>query len=252
MYKELRPSTATEGTASTPEMWAANFAASRKMTAARRLRMRMSSEWRLVRRTYAPGSAILDAGCGFGEWVNVLETGGFEAIGVDYSAELINRLRSTYPGSRWLQSDVRSIPLPDAAVDGVISWGVIEHDEAGPEAAWREFYRILKPRGGIVVTVPRDSQVMRASSEKQFPVQPHATFFQYFMTEGELASHVAHARFEIVETGTIAEGSLPLIAPAFYIRASGLALRVANHAASLLLKPIRKYRGMIYCIGHKR
>ncbi|HEX9142544.1 MAG TPA: class I SAM-dependent methyltransferase [Gaiellaceae bacterium] len=238
-------------TTSTPEMWAANFAASRKMTAARRLRIRMRPEWRLLRRTFAPGSAILDAGCGFGEWVNVLETGGFEAIGVDYSAELINRLRSTYPGSRWLQSDVRSIPLPDHAVDGVISWGVIEHDEAGPEAALREFCRIVKPRGAIVVSVPRDSHVMRESSQKQFPVQAHGVFFQYFMTEAELASHVARAGFEIVETGTIAEGSLPLFAPAFYLRASGLALRVANLAASILLKPIQKYHGMIYCIGHK-
>lgn len=211
----------------------------------------MSPEWRIVRRTYASGSSILDAGCGFGEWVNVLEASGFKAIGLDYSAELINRLRLTYPESGWLQSDVRSIPLPNDAVHGVISWGVIEHDEAGPEAALREFYRIVKPGGAIVVSVPRDSQVQRKSSQLQFPVQAHMVFFQYFMTEVELASQVAHVGFKIVEAGTIAEGSLALFAPVSYSRLSGLAFRVANRGASILLKPIQRYHGMIYCVGRK-
>jgi SAM-dependent methyltransferase len=249
MYKELRH--AVTESASTPEAWAENFAHSTVMTKRRAARMRRHASWQLVKRVFPPGSLILDAGCGFGEWVYLLEQGGYGAMGIDYSPELIRRLRVAYPGSTWIEGDIRAIPLPDASVDGVISWGVIEHDEAGPAAALRELYRLVKPGGSIVVTVPRDSELLRTSSRLQFPPDGSMKFFQYFMAEEELAGYVAEAGFVPVETARLREGELALVSPRLYCRLRGLPFRVANRVASTLFRPFRRYHLMLYCIAQK-
>lgn len=160
MYKELRQ--ATTASASTPEMWAANFARSTAMNQRRAAHMRRQGTWDIVKRVFPVGATILDAGCGFGEWVYLLESARYRAIGLDYSTELIRRLTDTYPKSTWIEGDIRSIPYPGESVDGVVSWGVIEHDEAGPAAALREFHRLVKRGGSIIVTVPRDFDAARA------------------------------------------------------------------------------------------
>ena len=249
MYKELRQ--AFTESASTPEAWAKNFAQSKVMTTRRAARMRRSTAWTLVKRVFPPGAAILDAGCGFGEWVYLLETGGYRAMGVDYSPELIRRLKEAYPGSTWIEGDIRAIPLPAGSVDGVISWGVIEHEEAGPAAALREFYRLVKPGGSIIVTVPRDSEILRRSSRHQFPPVESMKFFQYFMTKQELADHVAAAGFIPVETAMLRDGSFALVSPRLYTRLRGLPFRVANRAASILFRPFGRYHLMVYCIAKK-
>lgn len=249
MYKELRQ--AFTDSASTPEAWAKNFAQSKVMTKRRAARMRRHTSWALVKRVFRPGSMILDAGCGFGEWVYLLEKGGYRAAGIDYSPELIERLKQAYPDSTWIEGDIRAIPLPEASVDGVISWGVIEHDEAGPAAALREFHRIVKPGGSIIVTVPHDSEVVRRSSRHQFPPVESMKFFQYFMTERELTDHVAAAGFEPMETAKLREASFALVSPRLYCRLRGLPFRVANRLASTLFLPFRRYHLMIYCIARK-
>ncbi len=249
MYKELRQ--AFTDSASTPEAWAKNFAHSTAMTKRRAARMRRQASWALVKRVFPAGSTILDAGCGFGEWVHLLEHSGYRAVGLDYSPELIRRLRETYPGSTWIEGDIRAIPLPDESVDGVISWGVIEHDEAGPAAALREFHRIVKPGGSIIVTVPHDSELLRTSSRHQFPPVDSMKFFQYFMTERELADHVAGAGFVPVETAGLREASFALVSPRLYTGLRGLPFKVANRAASTLFRPFRRYHLMVYCIAGK-
>jgi len=249
MYKELRQ--ALTESASTPEVWAKNFAHSKVMTKSRAARMRRHASWALVKRVFAPGATILDAGCGFGEWVYLLENGGYRAMGLDYSPELIRRLRDAYPHSKWIQADIRSMPLDDASVDGVVSWGVIEHDEAGPAAALCEFYRVVKPGGSIVVTVPHDSEILRASSRRQFPPADSMKFFQYFMTGEELTGHVTTAGFVPVETAALREASFALVSPALYCRLRGVPFRVANRLATMLFHPFPRYHLMVYCIAKK-
>jgi len=134
MYKESHRSAGTAAdSASTPELWQQVFAA-----APRRLRLRelvwrfVDIRYRLIRRHFKAGGRVLDAGCGNGEWVGFMKQRGYRPIGLDYAPALLDRLRQLYPDDDWLAGTIQDIPLPDASVDGVISWGVIEHDEAGP------------------------------------------------------------------------------------------------------------------------
>src|ERR1039457_4639134 len=143
MYKDTRPADAVMTTASTPEMWAINFAMATPLNWRKTFRLRRSKEWSLIRTFLPPGARVLDAGCGFGEWVTFMRREGMAAEGVDYSSELIRRLEATYPETRWACSRIQSMPYADGTFDGVISWGVVEHDEDGPSKALRELFRVM-------------------------------------------------------------------------------------------------------------
>ncbi len=250
MYRDTRPIADNVLTASTPEAWAENFAQSTPMSLRKVLRLAATKEWRLIQRYVPSGSHVLDAGCGFGEWVAYLTSKGYAAEGVDFSPEIVARLRAAYPEQRWMQGDIRGIPAPSGSFDAVISWGVIEHDEAGPGAALREFHRVLRPGGMIVVTVPIDSPAQRKSAEVMY--RPHGreqVFFQYFMTDGELRQDVADAGFEVLESGTLPGAVLNLVSPHLAKSVGGWPYRAANFAAYLALSWMERYRVMRYCVA---
>ncbi len=234
--------------ASTPENWAENFARSQRLTKWREARLASWREMALIRRHVPRGARVLDAGCGFGEWVTLLRHRGYAAEGLDYSGTLIERLRAEYPDTMWHHGDIRKLDASIGAFDAVISWGVIEHDPDGPGMALREIARILRSGGVAILTVPRDSELMRAASAAQFPKSDDAQFFQFMMTEEELAAFVRKAGLTVVETGTTHMPSLALIfAPARRGRLYG----AASMAFSFAAQWTRRYDGMIYCVARK-
>jgi 2-polyprenyl-3-methyl-5-hydroxy-6-metoxy-1,4-benzoquinol methylase len=59
----------------------------------------------------------------------------------------------------WLQTDLNNaIPLPDKSFHGIISTEVIEHLE-NPRALFREFHRLLRPKGALILTTPNQESV---------------------------------------------------------------------------------------------
>jgi ubiquinone/menaquinone biosynthesis C-methylase UbiE len=252
MYKDSRPLQSDSVTASTPDMWAQTFAASTRMNAWRTLRFSRTKEWALIRRHVPARGAVLDAGCGFGEWVCFLGQQGYRAEGLDFSSDLISRLRATYPQLTWQNGDVRRMPYPDDTFDTVISWGVIEHDEAGPAEALSEFMRVLKPGGIVIVTVPLDSAAQRRAADYLYRggALPQV-FFQYFMTAEELSSHVTAAGFGLIEQGVLPNAVLQLVSPRLAARLKGLSFRLANLWVSTFLSWLPRYCVMRYCVATK-
>jgi SAM-dependent methyltransferase len=252
MYRDTRPAADCAATASTPESWAAAFAHSTRMNRWKALRLASTKEWRLIAQYIPRGSRILDAGCGFGEWVTFLNARGYRAEGIDFSSELVGRLCRAYPAGEWAQGDIRRMPYPAGKFDAVISWGVIEHDEEGPAAALRELHRVLRPGGVVVVTVPVDSPAQRRSADvlHRPPGSPQA-FFQYCMSEDELRQHVADAGLAVLESGTLPGAVLNLVFPRIARRTSGRVYRLANFAVFLLFSWMKRYRVMRYCVASK-
>lgn len=151
------------------------------------LRTKFDRRWLEIRKRMKNNDRILDAGCGMGQWVWFLNQKGLRASGLDYSQQLVCVLKKQMPQYSWVQGAIQAIPFEDNSFDGVISWGVIEHDETGPKAALREFFRILKPGGYMFVTTPLDTPARRKFSSIQFPyTEQNGFFFQYFFTEREL------------------------------------------------------------------
>jgi SAM-dependent methyltransferase len=97
---------------------------------------------------------ILEAGAGRGRWVFYLRRRGYDVIGMELARAEIAAARAFDPDVPIEYGNVLRTGYPDRSFDAVISLGVLEHFEEGPQAALAEVRRILKTGGLFLVTVP--------------------------------------------------------------------------------------------------
>jgi ubiquinone/menaquinone biosynthesis C-methylase UbiE len=107
----------------------------------------------MIESRVAPGSKILDIGCGTGHLAGELMRRGYQAWGVDFSEGMVRYAREHYAADRFQVGDIEQIPFPDNTFDGVMSLGVMEY-LSRDEPALREMWRVLKPGGMAVITTP--------------------------------------------------------------------------------------------------
>jgi len=94
---------------------------------------------------------VADVGCGMGANLETLGEFGW-VVGLDSSATALGFSRQRgFP--RLLAAALPSLPFPDAKFDIVCALDVIEHID-DDTAAVRELWRVCKPGGLLVVTVP--------------------------------------------------------------------------------------------------
>jgi ubiquinone/menaquinone biosynthesis C-methylase UbiE len=102
-----------------------------------------------IRRCLRPDMAVLDAGCGSSmPFLREIKPHVRYAVGVD-----LERLRKDPAGPDGCRADVGHLPFRDQSFDLVISMSVIEHLE-DPSRVFREFHRVLKPGGAVIVQTP--------------------------------------------------------------------------------------------------
>jgi len=98
--------------------------------------------------------AVLDIGCGAGEFSAALLEAGAQPIAVDVAREALRRASERVPGldARLWHGD-QPLPVADNAVDCVWAGEVIEH--VADVAPWlSELRRVLRPRGTLLLTTP--------------------------------------------------------------------------------------------------
>jgi SAM-dependent methyltransferase len=115
----------------------------------------------------APGSRGLDVGCGVGLyalWLAEAIGPGGTVVGIEPEAEKVEAARQLVGGQlgdgrlQFTPGDGTAIPLPDRSVDWV--WcGDVLHHIVETEKALREFRRVVRPGGRVVV---KESQVLAA------------------------------------------------------------------------------------------
>jgi SAM-dependent methyltransferase len=130
----------------------------------------------LVRRFLAPGSTVLEAGCGAGRYVRFLADRGYAVSGVELNDDAVSMVRRLWPDLDVIMGDVLELPYPNEHFDGILSLGVVEHFTAGPGDALLEICRVLRPGGVAIVTVPqrrppREARVL-ASRDQLCPRHP--------------------------------------------------------------------------------
>jgi SAM-dependent methyltransferase len=112
------------------------------------------------------GHQLLDIGCGNGRHTAAAyDREGITAVGVDRNREDLNAARGrlafherlrAHDGGVWAlaAADARSLPFGDRIFDTVVCSEVLEHIP-DHDRAMQEIVRVLKPGGGLVVSVPR-------------------------------------------------------------------------------------------------
>ena len=102
----------------------------------------------------------LDAGCGTGtlsRWL--VHERGFSVVAIDGSEQMLQRA-SQAKGLEYRRADVVDTHLPDCSFDGVLCSSVLEY-LSSVERALREFWRVLRPGGTLIASVPNASLKLR-------------------------------------------------------------------------------------------
>jgi SAM-dependent methyltransferase len=158
--------------------------------------------------TYLPyldhTAPTLEAGCGVGQVVYYLRERGYNVIGLDYAPEGLLPTHQRYPDLPFTVGDVHHIPFPDGSFGGYLSFGVVEHFEVGPKPALTEAWRVLRPGGALVLTVPHPNFVefLRDTVNRLVPSRleklgKRADYYERTYTHPELAALVAEVGFKV-------------------------------------------------------
>lgn len=103
-----------------------------------------------------PGEAVLDVGCGTGNYTIELARRGAAVVGIDRSEEMLVWARQKVKDERlkvnFQAADALDLPFPDSSFDAVVSNGLLCFLNE-PEMALMEMHRVLKPGGRLVVGV---------------------------------------------------------------------------------------------------
>lgn len=106
----------------------------------------------------APGSEILDAGCGTGVHSVRVARAGFCVHAIDISPVALDKARQLAAGAglneriHLHRADLTQLPFPDHSFATIFSWGVVIHIYE-IEQSLRELVRVLKPGGRLALQV---------------------------------------------------------------------------------------------------
>lgn len=150
---------------------------------------------------YLPTDApIIEAGCGIGQVVMALRVCGFDIEGVDFAQATIEQVKARFPDLPVRVGDVMALDVPDGHYGGYISIGVIEHRRDGPQPFLDEAWRVLKPGGVALISVPYLHDVRQLKGRMGFyRGQPDGLdFYQYAFSRREFAAFLTQAGFDII------------------------------------------------------
>lgn len=200
-----------------------------------------------------PDGLHLEAGCGAGYWVAALRQHGLRVEGIEYAQNLVDLVHALYPQLPIRWGNALSIDRPDDHYDSYLSFGVVEHRIEGPEPFLAEAYRVLKPQGKIIISVPFFGPIRRLKS--RLPLyereRPDLPFFQYGFTQREFTSYLQRAGFSIETTRVLYVDRLlieevPLYRWLSFRRRQG---RFVKHWAETLLR--NRDGHMLLVVGQK-
>ncbi|MCF7785951.1 MAG: methyltransferase domain-containing protein [Prosthecobacter sp.] len=156
--------------------------------------------------------SMLEFGAGKGDLIRQLLDAGWS--GPITGADLFARPESLQDNIAWVQADLNlPLQLDGASFDLVVSTEVIEHLE-NPRAVAREFARLLRPGGQVLLTTPNQESLRSLIS---LLVTGHFALFQdscypahiTALLRKDLMRVFKEAGFENIQFSFVAHGGIP-------------------------------------------
>ncbi len=153
---------------------------------------------------------VLEGGCGLGRWMFHCQ-GTHRVAGIELSEPALRALRRNDVALPLARGDVFRLPIRSESVDLYLSFGVLEHFEAGPGGGLQEAHRVLRPGGTLFITGPggevlslaygiqglaRQATVRRLLG-KLPTSQKGREFFQYRFRPAEMRRFLRATGFEV-------------------------------------------------------
>lgn len=103
----------------------------------------------------------LEAGSGLSAVLITLRRLGYNMVGLDYAENALHTSHGYDPTLPLIVGDVHRLPHATNSLDSYLSFGVLEHFEHGMKPALAEAFRVLKPGGILVLTIPYPNVINR-------------------------------------------------------------------------------------------
>jgi SAM-dependent methyltransferase len=146
-----------------------------------------------------PHCRVLEAGCGQAQYVVALNARGYDCIGFDYALHAMQEANAAVGNLPLTCGDITAMGFADDVFDAVISLGVVEHSETGPEKLLADMRRVLKPEGVLLISVPFFNS-LRQWRARHGAYQDDVTglgFYQYAFSFDEFSGFLRMAGFSV-------------------------------------------------------
>lgn len=121
------------------------------------------------------GKKICDVGCGDGRNIVLLSKCGFDTSAVEISQNIVDQVKANMD-SIGIKTDARvgsndDVPFDDEQFDYLLSWNACYYLGAAKDfgAHVKEFARVLKPEGFLVMSIPKKTCFIYEKSELALP-----------------------------------------------------------------------------------
>lgn len=149
----------------------------------------------------AKADVHLEAGSGLSAIVITLRKLGYDVRGLDYAVNALRESRRYDPSLPLAAGDVHRLPYRDNCFGSYLSFGVLEHFEHGMLPALQEAFRVVKPGGVIVLTIPYPNIIYRLVQFRRKRAQSGLltddSFFESAYTRRQLNDVVTEAGFNV-------------------------------------------------------
>ncbi len=149
-------------------------------------------EYKIMRSLVPEGSLILDAGCGPGRDTKYFLSVGYNVMGVDYSAGMLEEARKRVPNGNFQKMNILELGFDREHFDAIWACASLLHiKKEDMKKALREFYRVLKQNGVIFISVKEGND----TEIKSYP-DGSKRFFAYYK-ENEIRGILTENRFSV-------------------------------------------------------
>lgn len=194
-----------------------------------------------------PADVVLDVGCGNGHHLFYLAPSIGCGIGIDFSSNMINSAQNILrnsPDSQKLQFQLDNArdmkTITDESIDVVICIGSFEH-MLEKERVIRQFRRVLKPEGRLVLMTPHGNYLWYRFFAPLFKLQTRHLSTDLFLSDQQLQEKLVEGKFANIKVGYwtfIPRGDMPGFWGLFLgiLDVLGRLLRIARFRGGIIVR----------------